>query len=165
MSESAVGRIDTTKKDLDCPRDKTRMKLVRVDNTHLDECPKCSGRFFDNGEMYGALGLHADPSFWDRPETTASVSEADIHCPRCGGHMSLVKLEYGGENVEIDRCGHCMAIWLDAGEAETIMSIGAKMEPVIAAEQAEAQKALDEMGPVDFNPGLIARFLALFKKD
>ena len=38
------------------------------------------------------------------------------------------------------------------------------MEPTLAAERAEAQKDLDEMGEVDLDPGPIAQFLALFEK-
>jgi hypothetical protein len=37
-------------------------------------------------------------------------------CPRCGGAMQTVA---AGQGVEIDPCGECGAIWLDAGELET----------------------------------------------
>ncbi len=157
-------KVDTTRQELDCPRDHTRMRLVEVEEATLDECPKCGGRFFDHGEMFAALGLHADPSYWDRPEATRSVKEAPIHCARCDGHMDLIELAYESERVEIDRCGHCKSVWLDKGEAETVMRIGQKLKPLIAAEREAAQKELDAMGPVDFNPGILARFLALFAK-
>jgi Zn-finger nucleic acid-binding protein len=74
-------------------------------------------------------------------------------------------LKYEGENVEIDRCGKCGGIWLDDGEAKAIMAIGEKLHPVLEAEKAKAKEDLDKLGDVDFSsPGLIARFLGLFKK-
>jgi len=164
MSKGAVGKVDTTRRDLDCPRDHTRLTERMVEGAFLDECPECRGRFFDHGEMYAALGIHADPSYWDRPEVTGSIEDAPIHCPRCDAHMSLVTLAQDADRVEIDRCGHCKGIWLDHGEAEMVMKIGKSMEPVIAKERAAAQKELDAMGEVDFNPSLLAQFLALFKK-
>ena len=49
--------------------------------------------------------------------------------------------------------------------APTGMSAAQEMEPMLAAEKAKAQEELAKMGEVDFSsPGLIARFLGLFKK-
>jgi Zn-finger nucleic acid-binding protein len=164
MAESAVGKIGITRTDLKCPRDHTTMREIRVGEANLDECKQCGGRFFDQGEMFAALGLHADPSYWDRPECAGPFKDADIHCPRCDGHMLLQTIEREKQKVEIDRCGHCEGIWLDRGEAERIVAIGKSMVAVLEAERAKAQKELDSMGEVDFSPpGLIASFLALFR--
>jgi Zn-finger nucleic acid-binding protein len=165
MGDTALSRMDTKHKVLRCPRDKATMEELVEGSTFLDRCPKCGGTFFDQGEMFGALGMHADPSYWDRPECAGGITDAPIHCPRCDGHMLLQTVQHDSDKVEIDRCGHCQGIWLDKGEAERIMAIGAKMGPVIAAERAKAQAELDKMGDVDFRPpSLIARFLALFGK-
>jgi Zn-finger nucleic acid-binding protein len=109
--------------------------------------------------------VKADPSYWDRPETGGAVKESALHCARCGSQMLGQDVAYGGEKVEIDRCGSCGGIWLDKGEVDTIMRISDKLAPVLEAERAKAQAELDAMGEVSFaSPGLIARFLRLFKK-
>lgn len=152
------------KKDLQCPRDKSLMKAHEVGEAVLDTCGKCGGQFFDSGELFAALGIKADPSYWDRPETGGVVKTTDIHCPSCETVMLAQEVKYDTEQVEIDRCGKCGGIWLDKGESDTIMKIGEKLHPILEAEKAKAQEELAKMGDVDFSsPGLIARFLGLFK--
>ena len=153
------------KKDLQCPRDKTLMSTAKTGEAVLDTCGKCGGQFFDSGELFGAFGIKADPSYWDRPETGGTVKTTDIHCPTCETVMLGQDVKYESHHVEIDRCGKCGGIWLDKGESDTIMKIGEKLQPLLDAEKAKAQEELDKMGDVDFgSPGLIARFLGLFKK-
>jgi Zn-finger nucleic acid-binding protein len=153
------------KKDLTCPRDKSLLHVKEVGEAHLDICQKCGGQFFDAGEMFAAFGIKADPSYWDRPETGGNVKDSPIHCPNCETVFLAQDVKYQAYSVEIDRCGKCGGIWLDKGEVETIMKIGEAIHPVLEAEKAKAQAELDSMGEVDFgSPGLIARFLGLFKK-
>ena len=132
----------------------------------LDVCPKCTGQFFDSGEMFAAFGIKADPSYWDRPETGGAVSESELKCPVCETFMLAQDVKYKADQVEIDRCGKCGGIWLDKGEVETIMKISDAMAPLLDEERKKAQEELAKMGDdVDFSsPGLIARFLGMFKK-
>jgi Zn-finger nucleic acid-binding protein len=164
-SSFAVGKIDTTRKTIKCPRDHATMKEIEVGEAHIDECGTCGGRFFDQGEMFAALGMHADPSYWDRPDCLGALADAPIHCPRCDGHMLLQTVLHDKDKVEIDRCGHCNGIWLDKGEADRIMAIGKKMETAIDAELLQARADLAKLSDEDLSPpSLIARFLALFGK-
>jgi Zn-finger nucleic acid-binding protein len=164
MAHSKVAEQHMTNKILECPRDRTLMTENVVGESILDTCGKCGGQFFDTGEMFGSFGMKADPSLWDREETAGPVREGSFKCPRCNKVMLTQDIKHEATKVEIDRCGHCGGIWLDKGEVDQIMSIGEKMAPVIEAEKAKAKAELDKMGDVDFNPGLIARFLARFKK-
>jgi Zn-finger nucleic acid-binding protein len=165
MSKSAVGKKHMSKTDITCPRDKSLLAEHVVGEATLDVCAKCHGQFFDTGEMFAAFGIKADPSYWDRPETGGEVKAGDLDCPRCGTVMVKQDLKYEGDNVEIDRCGKCGGIWLDDGEAKAIMAIGEKIHPILEAEKAKAKEELDKLGDVDFtSPGLIAKFLGLFKK-
>jgi Zn-finger nucleic acid-binding protein len=164
MAHSKVGEKHMTNKILECPRDGTLMTENVVGESVLDVCSKCSGQFFDTGEMFGAFGMKADPSLWDREETASAVREGSFKCPRCNKVMVTQDIKHEDMKVEIDRCGHCGGIWLDNGEVVQIMTIGEKMQPVLEAEKAKAKADLDKMGDVDFNPGLIARFLGMFKK-
>jgi len=164
MAHSKVAEKHLTNKILECPRDGATMAEHAVGDSVLDTCGKCGGQFFDVGEMYGAFGMKADPALWDRETTAGPVREAHFKCPRCNKMMLTQDIKHEKDSVEIDRCGHCGGIWLDKGEVDTIMSIGAKMAPVIEAEKAKAKAELDAMSDVDFSPGLVARFLGLFKK-
>lgn len=160
---------------LHCPRDASVLHMVSAGTGRSFDCPRCAGRFLDQGEMYGALGAHADPSFWDRPECAAVVAESGIVCPRCRGAMLLTVLRTGsvgpyrghGEQVEIDRCTRCKGIWLDHGEAERVLLIGQLMIATIEAERARAEDELARMSEPDFHAiesplGVLASFLARF---
>ncbi len=164
-SESAISKWKTRERGISCPRCNMMMTEILVETAHIDECPKCRGRFFDQGEMFAALGATADGSYWDRDETAGPVREGHLKCPRCKGGMLAQDISHESTTVEIDRCNECTGIWLDAGEADKIMSIGAAMADVVKAEQARAKADLDGLGDVDFrSTNLLYRFLSLFKK-
>lgn len=163
MSGGGLLGIDTKNKTLRCPRDKTVMDETEKNSAFIDICGKCGGMFFDQGEMFGACGIKADPSYWDRPETGGQMRDSTIHCARCDGHMLIQDIRKGDAHVEIDRCNHCGGIWLDKGEIEKIIEIGEMMVPVVRAERDKAKAELDAMGDDPFaTPGVIASFLALF---
>ena len=164
MAHSKVAEKHMVNKILECPRDGATMDENHMGESILDVCGKCGGQFFDTGEMFGAFGMKADPSLWDRDETAGAVREGKIKCPRCNKMMLMQDVKHESDKVEIDRCGHCGGIWLDKGEVDTIMSIGSKMKAVVDAEKEKAAADLASMGEVDFSPGLIARFLGMFKK-
>jgi uncharacterized protein len=164
MGKTAVGRQERSKTDRSCPEDKILMQQVTAGEAVLDLCSKCGGQFFDTGEMFAAFGIKADPSYWDRPETGGTVKEGKRHCPECETHMLIQDVAYAKERVEIDRCGHCGGIWLDKNEIDKIMSISEKLAPAIEAERKRAQDELDKMGEPDFTPGLIAKFVKMFKR-
>jgi Zn-finger nucleic acid-binding protein len=160
-----AGMVGTKRKEAVCPRDAQPMAAETTGEAELDVCGKCGGQFFDSGEMFAAFGIKADPSYWDRPETGGVVKQGELKCPLCGVFMLAQDVKFQGKEVEIDRCGTCGGIWLDRGEAETIMAIGDEIHPLLEAEKAKAQEELAKMGDVDFgSPGLIARFLRLFKR-
>ena len=37
-------------------------------------------------------------------------------CPECGGSLTAERVE----GIEIDRCSHCVGVWLDAGEYDAV---------------------------------------------
>src|ERR1700690_2948448 len=140
MAHSKVGEKHMTNKVLDCPRDGSTMAENVTGEAVLDICAKCGGQFFDTGEMYAAFGIKADPSLWDRDDTAGAVREGSFKCPRCNKMMLTQDIKHESDKVEIDRCPHCRGIWLDKGEVEQIMAIGAKMVAVVDAEKVKAQE-------------------------
>lgn len=152
-------------KVLKCPRCHKQMKEHDVNGAMVDECREGHGVFFDRGEMFVAIGSTADASYWDREGVAGPTRRGETHCPRCHGTFHLQDVEHGGEKVEIDRCGTCAGIWLDAGEGEKLMRIGDAMRGALEAEQAAARAELDKMGDVDFNAGgFLYKFMSLFKR-
>src|ERR1043165_932397 len=148
-----------------CPRDKGTLLKKVVGDAEIEVCVKCAGQLFDSGEMFKACGIKADPSYWDRPETGGTVKESALACPSCSVNLLAQEVKYDDRQVEIDRCGRCGRIWLDKGEVDTIIAISEKLQPVLEADKAKAQKEIAEMGGVSFgSPALIGRFLRLFKK-
>jgi Zn-finger nucleic acid-binding protein len=162
MSKAAKHH-DRKKHDRKCPHDQSLMAHVTAGEAVLDVCRKCGGQFFDSGEMFAAFGVKADPSYWDRPETGGVVRDGERHCPECEKFMLIQDVAYGGERVEIDRCGKCGGIWLDKNEIQKIMEVSEKMRPVLETERQQAQEELAKMGTPDFTPGLIAKFVKRFK--
>ena len=164
MAHSAVGAKHMKNVVLECPRDHSIMKEHEQGEAVLDVCQKCHGQFFDTGEMFGAFGVKADPSIWDRPEAGGSVRDGNIKCPRCHHAMLIQDVKYEAQSVEIDRCRSCGGIWLDKGEVDQVMAIGEKIISILEDEKAMAKEELDKMGDVDFSPGIFARFFKMFQK-
>src|ERR1700720_3673498 len=131
MGRTAVSKQEQSKRDRACPHDKTQMRHVSAGEAVLDVCGACGGEFFDSGEMFGAFGIKADPSYWDRPETGGAVRDGTLHCPICHTHMLIQDVKHDKEYVEIDRCGKCGGIWLDKGEVQKVMAIGQHIKPIL----------------------------------
>ncbi len=141
--------IDTKNKVLRCPRDHQVMEEVNKNGAFIDICAKCGGMFFDQGEMFGACGLKADPSYWDRAETGGVMKESPLHCARCDGHMLAQDVSAEGIHVEIDRCAHCGGIWLDEGEVDKLMEISQHMVQHVERDKAEARKRMANVSDED----------------
>lgn len=66
-------------------------------------------------------------------------------CPNDNGAMQTV--DRGG--VQFDMCPTCRGVWLDRGELEKLMAVGA--DNTMAMPQTEIQRA--QPGPQSWNPG------------
>lgn len=67
--------------------------------------------------LAGMLNEEPAPPSADAPVRPGEAR--GLQCPRCGGAMHTVAV---GKGVEIDQCGECGAIWLDAGELEALVA-------------------------------------------
>jgi Zn-finger nucleic acid-binding protein len=158
--------VDTKNKTLRCPRDHQVMEEVNKNGALIDLCHKCGGMFFDQGEMFGAAGMKADPSYWDRTETGGTMKQSTLHCSRCEGHMLAQDVAKGELHVEIDRCAHCGGIWLDEGEINKLIEISEQMVEHVERDKAEAKKQLNRVSDEDavkaMKPDPIVDFAMLF---
>jgi Zn-finger nucleic acid-binding protein len=108
-----------------CPIDKSDMIVVEHQKIELDFCLRCSGVWFDSGELdllVAALKKEgADLSQGDllTPQR-AKVSEAKRRCPICRRKMDKVWI--GKEpRVLIDSCPIGDGLWFDGGELGQVL--------------------------------------------
>ncbi len=132
------------------------MRKQRHVRAVIDHCDECEGNFFDEGEMLAVLGKSADPEVWARSNRQLTPSPSQLRCPRCHTRMHLQPLNEETVDVDIDLCPGCGGIWLDGGEVDAVMRIGARKLAVKAAEARNSRK--------DTAPELIGRYLSLFPK-
>jgi Zn-finger nucleic acid-binding protein len=105
--------------EMNCPRCKIAMKKRNIKDIKIDECPKCKGIWFDQGELRKAKD-QTDPDLnwmdfeiW-KHEDRFNLSAKPIQCPKC--NIEMAAIQYGDTNVEIDYCSKCRGTWLDEGE-------------------------------------------------
>jgi Zn-finger nucleic acid-binding protein len=145
---------------LQCPRCIKRMHKQKSSRAVIDHCDECDGNFFDEGEMLALLGKSADPEVWARSNRKRTPSASDITCPRCHARMHLHPLGQDDVEVDIDFCIACGGIWLDGGEVEAVMKLGARE----LGQAARSRKKGAASGAADSGPEMIGKYLSLFSK-
>jgi Zn-finger nucleic acid-binding protein len=111
-----------------CPRCAAKIVEVVYLGVKVDKCEKCSGVWFDEGELLQAIRsphLHVTKEQIQAAQARrkAGVPEQEIrskeHCPKCNALMSPVNYDYAS-GVVIDSCPKGHGVWLDSEEFETI---------------------------------------------
>jgi Zn-finger nucleic acid-binding protein len=88
----------------------------------------------------------------DGDRAPREAGAGSLSCPRCAGGMQAVGTNQG---VEIDQCLECGAIWLDAGELETLLveqdTLGLGQAPTsVGALRERMQEVLPPAEPVKY---------------
>ena len=116
-----------TEKSLPCPAcDRVAMKKFSDSAIGLviDACPKCWGIWFDAGEMRDFLrseGLKRQFLKEGRLKNAKTHgSGGDRRCPRCAEAMERPTVA----DITVDLCRHCLGVWLDHGEIDTLVQNG-----------------------------------------
>lgn len=109
-----------------CPACKSLMIVVEYERIELDWCPRCSGVWFDRGElellfdtMQVEKGPFAMDDIFSRPE--AKSTEKKRRCPICGKKMRKTLLGHAPE-VLIDACSRGDGLWFDKGEVVQLIA-------------------------------------------
>lgn len=110
-----------------CPRDRSPLAPRKLEGVTVDECPRCSGVFFDANELGRATG---DKELAKYLAQVHGKANSPMVCPGCGNLMDLDKVG----DVEVDHCTSCLGVWLDAGE----------MDRVVARGEGALEKGFDE---------------------
>ena len=80
-------------------------------------CPSCGGVAVTLPALRESLDARSIAML---THAARAAEHAGCVCPGCGGRMSLLKVGDGKDKVEIDVCGHCLSVWCDKGEYETL---------------------------------------------
>ena len=107
-----------------CPNCKVRTQPVDYEATRLQMCGQCGGYWIDPLALKRIL--HCREQQWPEPVKQKFMEMAEqsdtkrkIMCLRCGVIMHKEQFK-DWQEIVIDRCGQCQAIWLDPGELEKI---------------------------------------------
>jgi uncharacterized protein len=109
---------------MQCPKCSGTMEPKSIENFEIDLCSKCAGLWFDQDELRKSKDL-TDPALhwmdfqiW-KHEDQFRFSQHTANCPRC--QISMVTINYGTTDVEIDYCPKCRGTWLDEGKFTNII--------------------------------------------
>lgn len=100
-----------------CPKCRADMVAIDVQGTEVDRCNKCSGLWFDAGEME-ALRKKEVASIIDSGSARQGRAHNANHqyrCPRCGGEMCQT-VDAQQRHINYETCADCEGTFFDAGE-------------------------------------------------
>lgn len=120
----------------------TLSELGTSEGVALDFCHSCSGMLFDQGEVAEYFELATDI-----PDLAADIKAArrtDFICPKCGG--SWVEIPYvPHDNLLVDLCTGCGAVWLDKGEFPKLEALAVRIDKP-ASKLLRAVKTIETKG-------------------
>jgi uncharacterized protein len=135
-----------------CPVCNINIQTVILNQTQLDNCPKCKGLWFDKdelGEVIDFLKVSGSSDTGWLNDTTSSYFEhqvnlekSDTSCPKCNTELSRYNYA-GSKDIIIDSCPKGCGIWLDGGELKKILDFLAECDKPLDPETE--QKILNEL--------------------
>ncbi len=101
------------------------LKKVVLGEVEVDQCEKCSGIWFDLGELRQIMDAEDIDVLKNKVDNNKGDDELAAKCPRCGGEGNMVRVtDLTHSDVHIDVCSVCYGQWLDGGELERLRSKG-----------------------------------------
>lgn len=117
---------------LPCPNCKaaTVHAFNTSEDVDLDMCDRCSGVWFEKGEIAKYMEMGQDNP--DIQASLATATETDKGCPACKG-SKLVEFDYAAietpeGKLRVDYCKGCEGYWLDAGEILNLEYLSTQLE-------------------------------------
>jgi Zn-finger nucleic acid-binding protein len=113
-----------------CPIDQIELEKKNYESlVEIDECPKCSGIWLDQGELEKIQDIQENDYSEDLKKVpnyvTAAYEQArqqnaaDITCPNCKVEMFKKEASMASQIV-IDKCPKCFGVWLNKGELKAL---------------------------------------------
>ncbi len=108
-------------RNLLCVRCKETLITVKsFDGVVIDRCPKCSGTWYDTGELEQVLG---DVFNYKALMRTVSSRLSDFVCPCCKMSMRALVFKFQKGELVFDHCPTCRGFWLDCGELISVKNL------------------------------------------
>lgn len=147
-----------------CPACMNNLTQVKAGEITVDVCHNgCGGIWFDNFELKKVDEQHekAGDALLNIPRNPNARVDTSLkrECPRCEGVKMKKHLFDLVSKVEVDSCGVCGGVWLDAGELGAIRGavtneaerkavadriFSEKFAPMMASEHAQTAKEIEE---------------------
>ena len=110
---------------MDCAKCDGTLKKVTIGEVEVDQCEKCSGIWFDFGELQDTLDQGHIEKLRNAVNNNAGHDETKARCPRCAGDGNMVRVtSFSNKGIHIDTCTICYGQWLDGGELEALNNKG-----------------------------------------
>ena len=107
-----------------CPKCRTDMEQIMIDDTEIDRCLTCHGLWFDDGEL-SKLRTREAAAVLDIGDVKTGKKQNEIEhyrCPRCAGPMNrLVDPEQ--THIWFEQCDSCGGSFFDAGELTDLATV------------------------------------------
>ena len=107
-----------------CPIDKADMIVVEHEKIEIDHCLRCSGVWFDSGELELLVSLLKAGGASKQTDmlTPNKVEHAEARrkCPVCGRKMDKVSLG-NAKTARVDSCPRGDGLWFDSGELHHVL--------------------------------------------
>ncbi len=135
-----------------CPACGNILQAMTAGEVTVDACKGgCGGVWFDNFEIKKFDEPHeaAGEALLDieRDESIVVDHNKRLKCPKCDGIVMMRHFFSVKKSVEVDECGGCAGIWLDAGELRQIRGLF----NTEAERHAAAQEYFEEVFGDDLN--------------
>ena len=132
-----------------CPACGSALSPRTIAGIQLDCCEAgCHGIWFDNLELKKFDEPHEPVIHKFATPSANPGTYTKRKCPKCKDITLFKRFSSAKKKVEVDECGQCAGIWLDAGEIESIRSEFKTEGERVAAAEATFQEmfgaALDE---------------------
>jgi Zn-finger nucleic acid-binding protein len=103
-----------------CPECREQMKQIPIGEDIINECPRCRGLWFDQGELEAVKDEVLPEMSWldidtwkEKADFKASMDI--LYCPKCQD-IALTVIEDQSSLTKISLCTQCKGAWLATGQ-------------------------------------------------
>ena len=107
-----------------CPKCRSDMEQIMIDDTEVDRCSSCHGLWFDDGELEKLRNREA-AAILDIGDIKVGKEQNRIEhyrCPRCAGEMNRL-VDPGQPHIWLEQCESCKGSFFDAGELTDLVTV------------------------------------------
>jgi len=107
-----------------CPKCRSDMQQIMIDDMEIDRCSSCHGLWFDDGELSKLRNKEAAAAL-DIGDVVTGKKQNEIEhyrCPRCAGQMNRL-VDPQQTHIWFEQCDSCRGSFFDAGELTDLATV------------------------------------------